>query len=188
MLDYYFLIDIFKRCLRGSVPHVFLVFILLNSYYSANKFLIMFRTGALKKSSIRGFGCPKHIFWLEEAGEKKLTTSNTNYIQGKFERFRLRPLLVPKTSTLKWLFQLDESKPLQTGNGWKSQKTSIKTWWFRVPGCWLQWDVKIFGRVLRRQVVGQLESWFFSEKGGQQKRFFAQEVVADFIWIFCVFA
>ena len=37
----------------------------------------------------------------------------------------------PETSTLKWLFQLDDSKPL---NGWKSPNIHLKQWLFRVPG------------------------------------------------------
>ena len=40
--------------------------------------------------------------------------------------------LVPETSTLKWLFQLDDSKPLL--EKWLFHQTSIKKWLFRVPG------------------------------------------------------
>ena len=40
--------------------------------------------------------------------------------------------LVPETSTLKWLFQLDDSKPLL--GKWLFHQTSIKKWLFRVPG------------------------------------------------------
>ena len=141
---------------EGSVPHVVLVFTLLNSYYSANKFLIMFRTGALKKSSIRGTGVPnKHIFWLGEAGEKKRSSKRPipSIFKGKFEGFPLRPFLVPKTSTLKWLFQLDESKPLL--GKWLFHQTSIKKWLafgFQVVICngmWRFseefWDDKLLG-------------------------------------------
>jgi len=41
------------------------------------------------------------------------------------------PFLVPETSTVKWLFQLDESKSLQ--DKWVFHQTSISNWLFRVP-------------------------------------------------------
>ena len=40
--------------------------------------------------------------------------------------------LEPETSTLKWLFQLDDSKSLHMK--WLFRQTSIKIWLFRVPG------------------------------------------------------
>ena len=40
--------------------------------------------------------------------------------------------LEPETSTLKWLFQLDDSKPLL--GKWLFHQTSIKKWLFKVPG------------------------------------------------------
>ena len=41
-------------------------------------------------------------------------------------------VLEPETSIYKWLFQLDDSKPLL--GKWLFHQTSIKTWLFRVPG------------------------------------------------------
>ena len=38
--------------------------------------------------------------------------------------------LEPETSTLKWLFQSDDSKSLPWKNGWKSPFPSIKQWLF----------------------------------------------------------
>ncbi len=50
--------------------------------------------------------------------------------------FLNRPLvgkcLEPETSTLKWLFQLDDSKSLH--EKWLFHQTSIKKWLFGVPG------------------------------------------------------
>ena len=40
--------------------------------------------------------------------------------------------LEPETSTLKWLFQLDDSKSVH--RKWLFHQTSIKNWLFRVPG------------------------------------------------------
>ncbi len=40
--------------------------------------------------------------------------------------------LEPETFTLKWLFQLDDSKSLRMK--WLFHQTAIKNWLFRVPG------------------------------------------------------
>ena len=70
-------------------------------------------------------------------------TSNAN----KYNRTRIQELqniwhymmhpiytyyLAPQTSTLKWFFQSDDSKPLRMGNG-HFTKDSLKKWLFRVP-------------------------------------------------------
>ena len=43
--------------------------------------------------------------------------------------------LEPETSTLKWLFQLDDSKSLH--ETWLFHQTSIKKWLFGVPGIYI---------------------------------------------------
>ncbi len=43
--------------------------------------------------------------------------------------------LEPETSTLKWLFQLDDSKSLH--EKWLFHQTSIKKWLFGVPGIYI---------------------------------------------------
>ena len=47
--------------------------------------------------------------------------------------------LVPETSPSKWLFQLDDSKPLL--GKWLLHQTSIRKWLFRVPGIYCQSSV-----------------------------------------------
>ena len=46
--------------------------------------------------------------------------------------YTLNNHLEPETSTLKWLFQLDDSKSLH--RKWLFHQTSIKKWLFGVPG------------------------------------------------------
>ena len=43
--------------------------------------------------------------------------------------------LVPYTTTLKWFFQLDDSKPLH--EKWMFPQTSHWNWLFRVPGMYI---------------------------------------------------
>ena len=126
----YYILFIYNICLHVDIIYIFFVYVYLSIVYSSICVSIYLSI----------YLCIYSSFYFQ------YLFSHSLYLLGAFDLFirifvnlwiylvlvHIYIHLEPETSTLKWLFQLDDSKSLH--RKWLFHQTSIYKWLFRVPG------------------------------------------------------